>query len=69
MKNYKNTYGTREQYIAYLIERVQFWAKAFAEEVNHRPAMLMALNNAEEMLANEGYDWDVIEAIEVAAMV
>lgn len=68
MKKYKNFYGTREQYIAYMIDQVRFWAKAFADEMNHREAMLMALNNAEEMLANEGYDWDAIEAIEVAAM-
>ena len=65
---YKNFHGTKAEYIAYLIERVQFWAKAFAEGGKHRDEWFMMLNQAEEHLAAEGYEWDEIEAIEIAAM-
>lgn len=68
MKTYKNFAGTKEEYIAHLIERVSFWAKAFAEETDHRVAMCAALEDAEQALVNEGYDWDEIKAIEIAAM-
>lgn len=68
MKTYKNFAGTREEYISHLIERISFWARAFAEEQNHRTAMCWALENAEQALAAEGYDWDEIEAIEISAM-
>ena len=65
MTTYKNFYGTKEEYINFLIERVKFWSKAISEDF--RPAFVMALNNAEEALNNEGYDWETIEAIEISA--
>ncbi len=66
MTTYKNFYGTKEQYINNCIQSVKFWAKAVAEDF--KPAFVEALDNAEQMLANEGFDWDEIEAIEIQAM-
>ena len=65
MAKYKNFYGTKEEYIQLCIANVKFWAKAIAEDF--RPAFVDALENAEQTLANEGFDWDEIEAIEIAA--
>lgn len=65
---YKNFYGTKEEYIEHLKERLQFWAKAFATETNHRAAMGTALEDTEQALNREGFDWDEIEALEIEAM-
>ena len=69
MTTYKGFYGTKEEYIAHLTERIQFWAKAFVEETNHRIAMSKALKDAENALAAEGIDWEQIEEIETNAMI
>lgn len=65
MKTYKGFYGTKEQYINWCIENVKFWSKAISEDF--RMAFVEELDNAEQMLANEGFDWDEIEKIEIAA--
>ena len=65
MKTYKNFYGTKEQYINKLIQDVKFWSKAIAEDF--KPAFVEALDRAEEMLANEGFDWEEIEQIEIGS--
>lgn len=63
---YKNFYGTKAEYIEICIANVKFWAKAFAEETRTdlRKTWCKSLNEAEEALAAEGWDWDDIEALE-----
>ena len=65
MEKYKGFYGTKEEYIQLCIADVEFWAKAIAEDF--RPAFVYALESAEHELANEGFEWDEIEAIEFAS--
>jgi hypothetical protein len=65
MTTYKNFHGTKEQYIEKLIQDVKFWSKALAEDF--KPAFVEALEKAEQMLNNEGYDWETIEQLEIAS--
>lgn len=66
MTKYKNFYGTKEEYIENCIATVEFWAKVIIEarRTELKQSFIWALNNAEEALANEGWDWDDIEALE-----
>ena len=67
MTTYKNFYGTKEQYIEKLIQDIKFWSKAVAEDF--KPAFVEALDNAQQMLVNEGFAWEDVEAISITSMV
>lgn len=57
-------YMTAAEYIAFMEERVYFWAKAFAEANGElRREFCVALSNAEEQLSRSGIDWDDIDKI------
>ena len=70
MTTYKNFYGTREEYIEFLKERLAFWSKAFAGETNTelRAEWIIPLEEVAQHLADEGIDWSEIEKIENNAM-
>ena len=67
---YKGFYGTKEEYIALCIEDVRFWSKAVVEEEGtwHRRIFSEQLDKVEARLAEEGWDWEDIEKIEIEAM-
>lgn len=67
MTTYKNFHGTKEEYINNLIENIKHWAKVFANNPAHRVEWCWKLDELEQALAAEGWEWDEIEALEIAA--
>lgn len=59
------TYMTKAEYEAFCIANVKKWATAYAK--NHRPSYAEALSNAQEQLVKCGWDWEDVEALEIAA--
>lgn len=71
MKHLTKSYNaTKVDRIEYLIDRVRYWAKAFAEASTPELKIAWAwqLDDVEHCLAAEGFGWDEIEAIECGAV-